>query len=95
MENGIIGLVLLVLGLLAGFIFKGERNKVAQAKQEIKRADTVEAEGVKNAQRKLEERVVEIRAEARAEVASRPVTSDPVADLADRIARHRSRRQRP
>lgn len=94
MDGNIIAILVGIGLFLAGVVTKGKLAKRADIKEDVNQARDVEAKGASDAKQRHDDKVQAAIEEAKREVDSRPVTGDPVADLADRIRRHRDRRSR-
>jgi hypothetical protein len=92
--DGNITAILVGIGLfLAGMFAKGKYSKRSEVKEDVERAKKQELEGTADAEQRYDARVEAAKAKAKEAIDGRPVTGDPVADLADRIRRHRKRRK--
>ena len=86
----LIGAVIALVGLL--LLRAGGGTGKKQIQDAAKQAKAEEAKVQEDAKTKHDQRVEDAKAAAAAAILDRPVSGDPVADLADRLQRHRDRR---
>lgn len=86
---GVIGIAL----FLAGMFFKDKFQKRQQVRDTVDAAAQDEQAGAASATQARDERIANAERKIQDEIDSRPVTDDPVADLADRIRRRKRRRR--